>query len=75
MASVFKKVKTKDNPLIVGSVKTNIGHTETASGLAAIIKVTMALEKGQIPPSINFETPNPRIPFEEYRIKVGWCLT
>lgn len=71
IASVFGNCrKQSDTPLKIGSVKTNIGHTETVSGLASIIKVTMALEKEKIPPSINFAVPNPKIPFEEYKLKV-----
>lgn len=48
----------------VGSVKTNIGHLDTAAGVAGLIKATLALEHRQIPPSLNFEAPNPRIGFE-----------
>lgn len=73
VASIFSNTR-KDfgsGPLKIGSVKTNIGHTETVSGLASIIKVVMALEKEQIPPSINFEKPNPNIPFEEYNLQVS----
>lgn len=67
---MFQKSRSADQPLKIGSVKTNIGHTETASGLAAIIKVCLALENKQIPPSINFEEPNPDIKFEEWGLKV-----
>jgi acyl transferase domain-containing protein len=70
VSSAFTQSRPADAPLLIGSVKTNIGHTETASGLASIIKVTLALEHGLIPPSINLETLNPKIPFEQYRIKV-----
>lgn len=48
----------------VGSVKTNIGHLDTAAGVASLIKASLALEHQQIPPSLNFEAPNPRIGFE-----------
>lgn len=71
VASIFSNTRNESGPLKIGSVKTNIGHTETVSGLASIIKVAMALEKKQIPPSINFENPNPNIPFEEYRLQVS----
>ncbi|HEY8943194.1 MAG TPA: type I polyketide synthase, partial [Polyangiaceae bacterium] len=47
----------------VGSVKTNIGHLDTAAGVASLIKVCLALDNGQIPPSLNFEAPNPMIDF------------
>ncbi|KIA75975.1 hypothetical protein HK57_00218 [Aspergillus ustus] len=61
----------KDNKLLVGSIKANIGHTEAASGLSAVIKVVMALEKGKIPPSINFEKPNPKCELERWNLKVA----
>lgn len=56
--------------LPVGSVKTNIGHLEGASGLASIIKTTMALEKGVIPPNMHFNRPNKNIDFEQWKIYV-----
>ncbi|KEQ90223.1 hypothetical protein AUEXF2481DRAFT_71742 [Aureobasidium subglaciale EXF-2481] len=59
-----------DDPLLVGSVKTNIGHTEATSGLAGIIKAVMAIEKGSIPPNLNFDQPNSKIPFQELGIKI-----
>jgi acyl transferase domain-containing protein/NADPH:quinone reductase-like Zn-dependent oxidoreductase/ubiquinone/menaquinone biosynthesis C-methylase UbiE len=71
VAAIFKEAKSADKPLVIGSVKTNIGHTETASGLASIIKVAMSLEKGVIPPSINFEQPNPNIPFADFNLQVA----
>jgi phthiocerol/phenolphthiocerol synthesis type-I polyketide synthase E len=48
----------------IGSVKTNIGHTDAAAGVAGVIKATLALEHEQIPPSLNFNRPNPEIDFE-----------
>jgi amino acid adenylation domain-containing protein len=47
----------------LGSVKSNIGHTDTAAGLAGLIKTALALEHRQIPPTLHFERPNPRIDF------------
>lgn len=70
IASVFKNTRSGDEFLRIGSVKTNIGHTETASGVAAIIKVALALEKGQIPPSINFKKPNEKLRLDEWKLKV-----
>ena len=56
--------------LRIGSVKTNIGHLEAASGLASIIKAVLVLKHGMIPPSLHFSQPNPNIPFEELRLRV-----
>ena len=56
--------------LLVGSIKTNIGHLEGASGLAQVTKAIFMLEKAQIPPNLWYENPNPRIPMDEWNIKV-----
>ena len=70
LADVFGPGRDSSNPLYVGSIKTNCGHLEGASGLAGIIKATLILEKGQIPPNLNFEKANDRIPLEEWKLKV-----
>ncbi|KAL1841095.1 hypothetical protein VTJ49DRAFT_7426 [Mycothermus thermophilus] len=74
IAAVFKDAKRDGEPLRIGSVKTNIGHTEAASGLAAVMKVALALEMGLIPPSINFEKPNEKLKLEEWNLKVPTTL-
>lgn len=56
--------------LVIGSVKTNIGHLEPASGIAGLIKLTLSLYHRQIPPNLHFETPNPAIPFEQLGLRV-----
>jgi len=48
----------------IGSVKTNLGHLDTAAGVAGLIKTVLALRHGQIPPSLHYERPNPQIDFE-----------
>ncbi|MBR0679869.1 SDR family NAD(P)-dependent oxidoreductase [Roseomonas eburnea] len=56
--------------LPIGSVKTNIGHLEAASGMAGLLKSLLMLEKGAIPPSLHFREPNPEIDFAELNIAV-----
>ncbi|KAK3683390.1 hypothetical protein B0T22DRAFT_430696 [Podospora appendiculata] len=70
IASVFQHGRSPANPLYIGSVKTNVGHTEPTSGLASVIKVAMAMENGIIPPSINFEKPNKKLSLDEWNLKV-----
>lgn len=60
----------RPGPLHVGSVKTNIGHLEGASGLAAVIKTVLAMEAHKIPPNMLFNNPNPNIDFENWKIHV-----
>ncbi|WP_449657300.1 type I polyketide synthase, partial [Streptomyces johnsoniae] len=57
-------------PLAVGSVKTNIGHLEGAAGIAGLIKTLLGIRHRTLPASLNFETPNPRIPLDELRLRV-----
>ncbi|KAF3762976.1 hypothetical protein M406DRAFT_333211 [Cryphonectria parasitica EP155] len=59
-----------EHGIYVGSVKTNLGHGEGASGLSSLVKMTLALEKKTIPANLNFNTPNPNIPFESCKLKV-----
>ncbi|MBX2818880.1 MAG: type I polyketide synthase [Rhodothermaceae bacterium] len=59
------RMGTEDNQFCaIGSVKTNIGHLDVAAGCAGLIKTSLALANEQIPPSLNFESPNPNIDFE-----------
>lgn len=60
--AVLGKNRSVERPLYLGSVKSNIGHLEGASGVVAIIKAAMMLEKGIILPNSGFENPNPNIP-------------
>lgn len=57
--------RTKRNYCALGSVKTNIGHLDTAAGVAGLIKTVLALKHRLLPPSLNFERPNPKINFAE----------
>lgn len=60
----------RETPLLVGSVKTNIGHMEGAAGVGGFIKLCLMLERREIPPSIHYEKPNPHIPFEKLNLEV-----
>ncbi|KAG6354546.1 hypothetical protein INS49_004563 [Diaporthe citri] len=70
IGKVFASCRSPQEPLFVGSVKANIGHLEGGSGLAAIVKAILVLEKGIIPPNALFERLNPRIDAESYNIQV-----
>ncbi|MFX1671559.1 SDR family NAD(P)-dependent oxidoreductase [Paraburkholderia sp. A2WS-5] len=59
-----------ERPLLVGSVKSNIGHLETASGMAGLIKAVLCLKHRAVPRSLHFEVPNPNIDFEGGRLRV-----
>ena len=59
----------------VGSVKTNIGHTDAAAGVAGLIKTVLALEHKELPPSLNYERPNPQIDFADSPFYVNAVLS
>ncbi|EFH12294.1 polyketide synthase, partial [Teichococcus cervicalis] len=61
-------------PLPVGSVKTNIGHLEPASGMAGLFKAMLVLERGALPPNLHFNSPNPNIDFAGLNIRVPTAL-
>ncbi len=56
---------------LIGSVKTNIGHLESGSGVAGLMKAALVLHHDQVPPNLNFKNPNPNIPFDEFKLKVA----
>jgi acyl transferase domain-containing protein/acyl carrier protein len=62
--------RDRDRPLLIGSVKTNIGHLESASGVAGLIKVVLSLQHEMLPRSLHFETPSPHIPWESLPVRV-----
>ncbi|KAM4056365.1 acyl transferase domain-containing protein [Hirsutella rhossiliensis] len=68
--SVFGDGRTKQSPLYIGSIKTNFGHLENASGILSVIKATLILEKGFILPNVNFKKANEAIPLDAWNIKV-----
>lgn len=70
VAEVYGQNRNKNNPLMIGAVKSNIGHLEPASGIASIIKVLLSMKYDIIPANLNFNTPNPFINWDEIPIKV-----
>jgi acyl transferase domain-containing protein/acyl carrier protein len=78
-ANAISRVVSQDRPagekVIVGSVKTNIGHLEAAAGIAGLIKVALSLKNGHIPENLHFNNPNPAIPFDRNGLRVPTELT
>ncbi|MCD9019919.1 type I polyketide synthase [Parachryseolinea silvisoli] len=68
LGEFFRTGRTR--PLHIGSVKTNIGHLEAAAGMAGLIKVILAMQHRQLPPSLHFRRPNPNIPFDTLKLHV-----
>ncbi len=63
MTQAFRQTTSRTGFCRVGSVKSNIGHLDTAAGVVGLIKTTLALKHGEIPPTLGFEKPNPSIDF------------
>jgi len=75
LTTSFRAYTEKKNFCGVGSVKTNIGHTDAAAGVAGLTKVVLALQNKVIPPSLHFQTPNPEIDFANSPFYVNAELT
>jgi 3-oxoacyl-(acyl-carrier-protein) synthase/thioesterase domain-containing protein/acyl carrier protein len=74
IGKVLGKQRSADNPCRIGSVKTNIGHTEAASGIAGLIKVILSLYHRQLFPTLHFQQPNPAVTFEKLGLMVQQTL-
>ncbi|TKC96365.1 type I polyketide synthase [Polyangium fumosum] len=70
LGAVLGAGRPAERPLRIGSAKTNIGHLESAAGVAGLIKAALALKHRFIPPNLHFSEPNPDIPFGKLRLKV-----
>ncbi|MEM8741946.1 MAG: beta-ketoacyl synthase N-terminal-like domain-containing protein, partial [Pseudomonadota bacterium] len=70
VAAVYGKARAPYQPMLIGTVKTNIGHLESAAGVAGVIKAALALRHGVLPPSLHFQDPNPRIDWASTPVKV-----
>ncbi|SCL56923.1 Acyl transferase domain-containing protein [Micromonospora eburnea] len=71
LAAVACADRDPRRPLLVGSVKSNLGHLEAAAGIAGLIKTALVLRHREIPPSLHYETPNPHIPFAQLALRVA----
>ncbi len=63
--------QSRPDPLPIGSVKTNIGHLEAASGIAGLLKAALSLDHGVLPPTLHCETPNPNIAFDALNLRLA----
>ncbi|MDZ7967790.1 MAG: beta-ketoacyl synthase N-terminal-like domain-containing protein [Nostoc sp. DedSLP03] len=75
LTQAFNQTTDKKGFCAIGSVKTNLGHLDTAAGVAGLIKTVLALQHKMLPPSLHFETPNPKIDFANSPFYVNTTLT
>ncbi|WP_116439382.1 type I polyketide synthase, partial [Pseudofrankia sp. EUN1h] len=71
LGAVVGRGRPAASPLLVGSVKTNIGHLEGAAGIAGFLKAALSLRERTLPPSLNYERPNPAIPLDALGLEVA----
>ena len=69
IGAVYGQARSAAQPLPIGSVKANLGHLEPASGMAGLVKALLVLKHRAVPPSINLDTPNPKIDFAGWNLK------
>ncbi|ORW23191.1 polyketide synthase Pks13 [Mycobacterium palustre] len=70
LGRVVGRGRPADRPALLGAVKTNVGHMESAAGAASMAKVVLALQHGKLPPSLNFAGPSPYIDWDNVHLKV-----
>ncbi|RZT24980.1 polyketide synthase 13 [Mycobacterium sp. BK558] len=75
LGRVIGRGRAADKPALLGAVKSNVGHLESAAGAASLAKVALALRNDKIPPSINYTGPNPYIDFDKEHLKVADTVT
>ena len=75
LGRVLGQPRQDGSPCLLGSVKSNIGHLEAASGMAGLTKALLVLRHGEVPPNLHFNTPNPKINFEDWKLEVVTAVT
>ncbi len=70
LGTVLGRGRAADAPLLIGAVKSNLGHLEAAAGIAGFAKAVLAMQHNTIPANLGYEKPNPHIPFDNLRLKV-----
>jgi phthiocerol/phenolphthiocerol synthesis type-I polyketide synthase D len=70
LGEVFAPGRGPRSPLLIGSVKSNLGHSEAAAGVVSLVKVVLSLHHGMLPPSLHANRGNPHIPFRDWRLEV-----
>ena len=69
LGAVLGRAASRDRPLWVGSVKSNLGHLESAAGVTGLIKLVLAMCRGQIPPTLHIHQPNPKIDWDGMNLR------
>ena len=75
VAAVYGKERDRERPLLIGSVKSNIGHLEWAAGIAGLIKTMLAMKHGVIPQHLHFQEPNPNLDWDQMPMRVASAAT
>jgi myxalamid-type polyketide synthase MxaC len=75
LGSVLAEGRDPRLPALVGSIKSNVGHLEAAAGVAGLMKSVLAIQHGQIPPSLHYRNPSPHIPWDQLPVRVPTTVT
>ncbi|MEM7410829.1 MAG: amino acid adenylation domain-containing protein [Myxococcota bacterium] len=75
LARAFGSAAAASGSTVLGSVKSNLGHLDAAAGIAGFLKAVLALSRGEIPPTLHFEAPNPRLQLDATPFRIAEALT